>query len=86
MDIKRVALDAVNETIVITVVHMDYKVKYKRINEKKCLWRPLKGLERAVPKDLVEKQYGKAIIEEVTKVVDLALERFLIRKIKPLAS
>jgi trigger factor len=31
-----------------------------------------------VPKDLVEKQYGKAIkVEEVTKVVDLALERFL---------
>jgi hypothetical protein len=29
MDIKRVALDAVNETIV-TVVHMDYKVKYKK--------------------------------------------------------
>jgi trigger factor len=25
MDIVRVALDAVNETIVITVVHMDYK-------------------------------------------------------------
>jgi trigger factor len=37
-----------------------------------------------VPKDLVEKQYGKAIkVEEVTKVVDLALERFTIRKIKP---
>jgi trigger factor len=36
MDIKRVALDAVNETIVITVVHIT-KVKYKkRINEK-CL-------------------------------------------------
>jgi trigger factor len=36
MDIKRVALDAVNETIVITVVH-GLKVKYKkRINEK-CL-------------------------------------------------
>jgi trigger factor len=30
-----------------------------------------------VPKDLVEKQYGKAIKVEVTKVVDLALERFL---------
>jgi trigger factor len=38
-----------------------------------------------VPKDLVEKQYGKAIkVEEVTKVVDLALEAFFtIRKIKP---
>jgi trigger factor len=54
MDIKRVALDAVNETIVITVVHMDYKGQVqKRINEK-CLWRPLKGLERAVPKILLK--------------------------------
>jgi hypothetical protein len=32
-----------------------------------------------VPKDLVEKQYGKTI-EEVTKVVDLALERFYNQK------
>jgi trigger factor len=29
-----------------------------------------------VPKDLVEKQYGKAIKQEV-QVVDLALERFV---------
>jgi trigger factor len=33
-----------------------------------------------VPKDLVEKQYGKAIKVEVTKVVDLALERFYNQK------
>jgi trigger factor len=34
MDIKRVAIDAVNETIVMTVVHMDYKGQVaKRINE-----------------------------------------------------
>jgi trigger factor len=65
---------------------MDYKGQVQKNKRKKCLWRPLKGLERAVPKDLVEKQYGKTIKEEVTKVVDLALERFLIRKIKPLAS
>jgi trigger factor len=79
MDIKRVALDAVNETIVITVVHMDYKGQVqKRINEKMPL-ATVKGFRKgAVPKDLVEKQYGKAIkVEEVTKVVDLALERFL---------
>jgi trigger factor len=44
MDIKRVALDAVNETIVITVC-MDYKGQYKkRINEK-CLMT-VKGLEK----------------------------------------
>jgi trigger factor len=56
---------------------MDYKGQVqKRINEK-CLWQPLRDLEKAVPKDL-EKQYGKTIKqEEVQKVVDLALERFV---------
>ena len=79
MDIKRVALDAVNETIVMTVVHMDYKGQVaKRINEKMPL-ATVKGFRKgAVPKDLVEKQYGKVIKqEEVQKVVDLALERFV---------
>jgi trigger factor len=79
MDIKRVAIDAVNETIVMTVVHMDYKGQVaKRINEKMPL-ATVKGFRKgAVPKDLVEKQYGKAIKkEEVQKVVDLALERYL---------
>ncbi|WP_426090912.1 trigger factor [Flavobacterium sp. DSR3-2] len=79
MDIKRVAIDAVNETIVMTVVHMDYKGQVaKRINEKMPL-ATVKGFRKgAVPKDLVEKQYGKAIKqEEIQKVVDLALERFV---------
>jgi trigger factor len=79
MDIKRVATDAVNETIVMTVVHMDYKGQVaKRINEKMPL-ATVKGFRKGqVPKDLVEKQYGKSIKqEEVQKVVDLALERFV---------
>jgi trigger factor len=79
MDIKRVAIDAVNETIVMTVVHMDYKGQVaKRINEKMPL-ATVKGFRKgAVPKDLVEKQYGKAIKqEEIQKVVDMALERFV---------
>ena len=79
MDIKRVALDAVNETIVMTIVPMDYKGQVqKRINEKMPL-ATVKGFRKgAVPKDLVEKQYGKPIKqEEVIKVVDLALERFV---------
>jgi trigger factor len=79
MDIKRLALDAVNETIVMTIVPMDYKGQVaKRINEKMPL-ATVKGFRKgAVPKDLVEKQYGKAIKqEEVKKVVDLALERFV---------
>ncbi|TRX39034.1 trigger factor [Flavobacterium restrictum] len=79
MDIKRVAIDAVNETIVMTVVHMDYKGQVaKRINEKMPL-ATVKGFRKgAVPKDLVAKQYGKGIKqEEVKKVVDLALERFV---------
>ncbi len=39
----------------------------------------VKGFRKGqVPKELVEKQYGKAIKqEEVKKVVDLALERFI---------
>ncbi len=79
MDIKRVAINAVSETIVMTVVHMDYKGQVqKRINEKMPL-ATVKGFRKgAVPKDLVEKQYGKGIKqEEVKKVVDLALERYI---------
>jgi trigger factor len=79
MDIKRVAIDAVNEVIVMQVVHMDYKGQVqKRINEKMPL-ATVKGFRKgAVPKDLVEKQYGKAIkVEEVNKVVELALSRYL---------
>ncbi len=79
MDIKRVAIDAVNETIVMNVVHMDYKGQVaKRINEKMPL-ATIKGFRKGqAPKDLVEKHYGKAIKkEEVKKVVDLALERFI---------
>ena len=79
MDIKRVAINAVNEVIVMTVVHMDYKGQVqKRINEKMPL-ATVKGFRKgAVPRDLVEKQYGRAIkIEEVDKVVALALERYI---------
>ena len=79
MDIKRLAINAVNEVIVMTVVNMDYKGQVqKRINEKMPL-ATVKGFRKgAVPKDLVEKQYGKAIKqEEVQKVVDLALDRFV---------
>ena len=61
MDIKRVAVDAVNETIVMTVVHMDYKGQVaKRINEKMPLAQ-VKGFRKgAVPKELVEKMGGVA--------------------------
>jgi trigger factor len=79
MDIKRVATDAINETIVLTVPHMDYKGQVaKRINEKMPL-ATVKGFRKGqVPKSLVEKQYGAPIkIEEVNKVVDLALQRFI---------
>ncbi|MEC4003167.1 trigger factor [Flavobacterium sp. SUN052] len=79
MDIKRVAIDAVNEVIVLNVPHMEYKGQVaKRINEKMPL-ATVKGFRKgAVPKALVEKQYGAAIkVEEVNKVVDLALQRFL---------
>jgi trigger factor len=55
MDIKRVATDAINETIVTYVPHMDYKGQVaKRINEN--AFKPLEA-QRNVQK-LVEKQYG----------------------------
>ena len=79
MDIKRVAINAVNEVIVMTVPQMDYKGQVtKRLNEKMPL-ATVKGFRKGqVPKDLVEKQYGKAIKqEEVKKVVDLALSRYI---------
>jgi trigger factor len=63
----------------MNVVHMDYKGQVaKRINEKLPLAQ-VKGFRKGqVPKDLVEKQYGKAIKqEEIKKVVDLALERYI---------
>ena len=79
MDIKRVAINAVNEVIVMTVPQMDYKGQVtKRLNEKMPL-ATVKGFRKGqVPKDLVEKQYGKEIKqEEVKKVVDLALTRYI---------
>ncbi|EMY3583199.1 trigger factor [Flavobacterium psychrophilum] len=79
MDIRRIAISPVMEIIEITVMPTDYKGQVaKRINEKMPL-ATVKGFRKgAVPKDLVEKQYGKAIKqEEVKKVVDLALERFI---------
>jgi trigger factor len=79
MDIRRITITPVNEIIEINVMHTDYKGQVaKRINEKMPL-ATVKGFRKGqVPKDLVEKQYGKAIKqEEVRKVVDLALDRFL---------
>ncbi len=79
MDIRRIAINAVTEIIEITIFQTDYKGQVaKRINEKMPL-ATVKGFRKgAVPKDLVEKQYGKSIKEEeVKKVVDLALERFI---------
>ncbi len=79
MDIRRIAINAVSEIIEIEVMQSDYKGQVtKRINEKMPL-ATVKGFRKgAVPKDLVEKQYGKSIKqEEVKKVVDLALERFI---------
>jgi trigger factor len=79
MDIRRIAINQVTEIIEINVFLSDYKGQVaKRINEKMPL-ATVKGFRKgAVPKDLVEKQYGKSIKqEEVKKVVDLALERFI---------
>jgi trigger factor len=79
MDIRRIVINEVTEIIEINVFHSDYKGQVaKRINEKMPL-ATVKGFRKgAVPKDLVAKQYGGEIKkEEVKKVVDLALERFV---------
>ena len=79
MDIRRIAINEVTEIIEINVFHSDYKGQVaKRINEKMPL-ATVKGFRKgAVPKELVAKQYGGEIKkEEVKKVVDLALERFV---------
>ncbi len=80
MDIRRIVINEVTEIIEINVFHSDYKGQVaKRINEKMPL-ATVKGFRKgAVPKELVAKQYGGEIKkEEVNKVVDLALERFVI--------
>ena len=79
MDIRRIAISPVHEIIEINVFQSDYKGQVaKRINEKMPL-ATVKGFRKgAVPKDLVAKQYGPEIKkEEVKKVVDLALERYI---------
>ena len=79
MDIRRIAINNVTEIIEISIFQTDYKGQVaKRINEKMPL-ATVKGFRKgAVPKELVEKQYGRGIKqEEVKKVVDLALERFI---------
>ena len=79
MDIRRIAISSVNEIIEIEIMLSDYKGQLtKRINEKMPL-ATVKGFRKGqVPRELVEKQYGLAIKkEEIKKVVDLALERFV---------
>lgn len=79
MDIRRIAISSVNEIIEIEIMQSDYKGQVtKRINEKMPL-ATVKGFRKGqVPRELVEKQYGLAIKkEEIKKVVDLALERFI---------
>jgi trigger factor len=56
---------------------MDYKGQVQK-NKRKNAFMTVKGLEKGLCQRSCWKQYGKAIkVEEVTKVVDLALERFL---------
>jgi trigger factor len=69
MDIKRVAIDAVNERIVMNVVHMDHKRPSTKNNQRKNASATVKGFRKGqVPKALVEKKYGRQIkIQEVQK-------------------
>lgn len=59
MEVFKIAKDAVNEVIVINVVHADYKdLVQKRVNQKTPS-ATIKGFKKGkAPKDLVAKQYG----------------------------
>jgi trigger factor len=78
MDIKRVAIDAVNETLYDSGSHGLQRSSSKRINEKNAIGNCKRICKGQVPKDLVAKQYGRGIKKKkLKKVVDLALERFI---------
>jgi trigger factor len=55
----------VNETIVMTVVHMDYKGQVQKKNKRKMPLATVKGFRRGCLKILLKKQYGKTIKQEV---------------------
>jgi trigger factor len=66
MDIKRVAIDAVNDNCNDSCSHGLQRSSSKRINEKN--FATVKGFRKGqVPKDLVAKQYGRGIKEEEVK-------------------
>jgi trigger factor len=57
---------------------MDYKGQVQKKNKRKMPLATVKGFRKGLPKDLVEKQYGKSNkTRRSSKVVDLALERFV---------
>lgn len=79
MEVFKIAKDAVNEVIVINVVHADYKdLVQKRVNQKTPS-ATIKGFKKGkAPKDLVAKQYGFNFkIEEVNLLVNQQLEKFI---------
>lgn len=79
MEVFKIAKDAVNEVIVINVVHADYKdLVQKRVNQKTPS-ATIKGFKKGkAPKDLVAKQYGFTFkIEEVNLLVNQQLEKFI---------
>jgi trigger factor len=59
----------------MTVVHMDYKGQVQKKNKrKKCLWQPLRDLEKGLCLKILLKNNKT---RRSSKVVDLALERFV---------
>ena len=79
MEVFRIAKDAVNEVIIVNVVHADYRdLVQKRVNQKTPT-ATIKGFKKGkAPKDMVAKQYGFDFkIEEVNLLVNQELEKFI---------
>ena len=79
MEIFRIAKDAVNEVIIVNVVHADYKdLVQKRVNQKTPS-ATIKGFKKGkAPKEAVAQQYGFDFkIEEVNLLVNQQLEKFI---------
>ena len=79
MEVFRIAKDAVNEVIIVNVVHADYKdLVQKRVNQKTPS-ATIKGFKKGkAPKEMVAKQYGFDFkIEEVNLLVNQQLEKFI---------
>lgn len=79
MDIKRVAIDAVHSTIVISIAEADYKEQVEKRINKQIPLANIKGFRKGqAPKSLIEKMYAQPFKqEEVSRAMDMALQKYI---------